>query len=267
MGMPDPRWPWTVHAGPEALGGAIAAGIVVRYLEARAVGRRFLLGCPGGRTPRPIYAGLARLGGALDLDWSGLSIVMMDDYLVPDGDRLVACPATVHFSCRRFAELEIVALLDAGRPPARRVGGLMMPDAAAPAAYDDAIAQVGGIDVFLVASGASDGHVAFNPPGTPAESTSRIVALAETTRRDNLQTFPQFRGLEEVPTHGVSVGLATIAAAREVVMVLHGAGKGLSLRRLIDSADFDPAWPATILHRCRGAVLHADRAAWDAARA
>src|SRR5690606_13344298 len=205
---------WSVHADPATLGTAVGGAIVVRYLEAQAAGRRFLLGCPGGRTPRPIYAELARLGAALDLDWSGLTIVMMDDYLVRDGDRLVACPAAAHYSCRRFAEREIVAVLDEGRPTGRRVGRLMMPDPADPAAYDAEIADAGGIDLFLLASGASDGHVAFNPPGTPADSITRIVPLAETTRRDNLKTFPDFRSLDEVPRHGVSVGLATIAAAR-----------------------------------------------------
>lgn len=254
-----------VHADASALAADVAAGIVVGYLEARAAGRRFLLGCPGGRTPRPVYAELARLGGALALDWSDLVIAMMDDYLVPDAGRLVACPATAHYSCRRFAEREIVAVLDAGRPAASRVGRLMMPDPADPAGYDAAVAALGGIDLFLVASGASDGHVAFNPPGTPAESATRVIPLAETTRRDNLKTFPDFRALDEVPAHGVTVGLATIAAARRVLLVLHGAEKGMSLRRLLDSTDFDPSWPATILHRCPGATLHADRAAWAAA--
>ncbi|MGF1625807.1 MAG: 6-phosphogluconolactonase [Alphaproteobacteria bacterium] len=265
MTVPEPPWPWTVHADPAALGAELAAAIVMRYLEARTAERPFLLGCPGGRTPRPIYAEMARLGGVLDVDWSGLHIVMMDDYLVRDGDRMVACPADAHFSCRRFAELEIVGLLDEGRAPARRVGRLMMPDPQAPADYDQAIDRLGGIDVFIVASGASDGHVAFNPPGTAADSTTRIVPLAETTRRDNLKTFPRFGSIDEVPTHGLTVGLATIAAAREVMMVLHGVEKGLSLRRLLDAEDFDPAWPATILHRCGGATLHVDRAAWTAA--
>lgn len=263
----DSPWSWSVHADAVALGAAVASDIVVAYLEAQAAGRRYLLGCPGGRTPRPIYRELARLGGVLDLDWSGLTIVMMDDYLVPDGDRLVSCPRDAHFSCRRFAEVEIVGLINAGRPVARRIAAdeLIMPDPQVPGGFDVEIERRGGIDFFIVASGASDGHVAFNPPGTEAESLTRVIELAETTRRDNLKTFPDFSGLEAVPGHGVTVGLRTIAAARRVCMVLHGADKGESLRRVFAAGAFDPAWPATVIHNCPSAVLHADRTAWLAA--
>ena len=81
-----------------------------------------------------------------------------------------------------------------------------MPDPADPEEYDKRIADVGGIDLFLLASGTSDGHVAFNPAGTPVGTRTRVVGLTEQTRRDNLTTFPTFGGLDEVPLYGVTVG-------------------------------------------------------------
>ncbi len=88
------------------------------------------------------------------------------------------------------------------------------------------------------------------------------MALAETTRRDNLATFPAFASLAEVPRHGVSVGLGTIAGlSREAVMVVTGSHKREAARRLLASTGFDRAWPATILHRCRDARLWLDEAA------
>ena len=95
--------------------------------------------------------------------------------------------------------------LNAGRPehlqiPADR---LWLPDPADPDAYDERIAAAGGIDLFLLASGAGDGHVAFNPPGTEAAARTRVVALPDSTRRDNLATFPTFGGeLDAVPRTG-----------------------------------------------------------------
>jgi glucosamine-6-phosphate deaminase len=131
-----------------------------------------------------------------------------------------------------------------------------------PEALDAALLGEGGIDLFLLASGASDGHVAFSTPGSDPDGTSRIVALAEDTRRDNLATFPGFRSLDEVPTHGVWVGLGTISKlAREAVMVLTGAHKRASAERIVAAGGFDPDWPATIVHRCRGAQLWLDREA------
>jgi glucosamine-6-phosphate deaminase len=157
-----------------------------------------------------------------------LVIVMMDEYVVPSGDGFRNCPAHLHYSCRRFAEREIQgrlnhAILFRARIPAHNV---WLADPADPGAFDARLAAAGGVDLFPLASGASDGHVGFNPPGTAIDSGSRVVRLAETTRRDNLATFPAFEALEAVPTHGVSVGLDTIARlSAAVVMVLNGAHK------------------------------------------
>src|SRR5207237_3790602 len=118
-----------------------------------------------------------------------------------------------------FALREIAAPL--GIPEER----VWLPDPQDPSAYDERIAAAGGIDLFLLASGASDGHVAFLPPGSPRDGGTSVVELAETTRTDNLATFPRFAALDEVPLHGVSVGLATIAGARAARLVLHGPGK------------------------------------------
>ncbi len=139
-----------------------------------------------------------------------------------------------------------------------------MPDPSAPAEYDLRLAAAGGIDLFLLASGAGDGHIAFNPPGSPRDSKSRVVKLAEQTRRDNLATFPDFKSLDEVPTHGITIGIASIAElSKAVAMIVWGEGKRTAYRRISKAGAYDPSWPATIVVECRNAELHADR---DAAR-
>jgi glucosamine-6-phosphate deaminase len=241
---------------PETLGEALAQDIA-RRLAAKP--GAFLLGCPGGRSPRPAYAALAALAAKRGLDLSRLILVMMDDYLTP---ALTHVPETAHYSCRRFARLEIQAVLNAGLPPAHRIpdANVWFPNPAAPETYDARIEGSGGIDLFLLASGAGDGHVAFNPPGSPITSRTRIVPLAEQTRRDNLATFPDFTDLSEVPSHGVTVGIATIADAKASAMILWGADKRLAYQRLATST-YDPAWPATAWTLCPDATLYADTAA------
>jgi glucosamine-6-phosphate deaminase len=200
-------------ADAEALGRTLAAEIVAA--------RPKLLGCPGGRSLLTTYRALPELPET--------TAVTMDEYLpVP--------PPAAHYSCRGFAEREL------------RVGEIWAPDPDDPAAYDERIAAAGGIDIFLLASGASDGHVAMLGPGSPRDGRTAVVELAETTRRDNLATFPQFRTLEEVPTHGVTVGLATIAGARALRLVLHGLDKREATERLLSLERFDPAWPVSIVH-------------------
>jgi glucosamine-6-phosphate deaminase len=158
---------------------------------------------------------------------------------------------------RRFADVDELgrALAQAGAADDRAIGEreipaapVWVPDPDDPAAYDGRIAAAGGIDVFLLASGASDGHVAMLGPGAPRDGRTSVVELAESTRRDNLVTFPEFASLDDVPERDVSVGLGTIAAARALRLVLHGADKRAAAERLLSLDRFGPAWPVSIVH-------------------
>lgn len=225
-----------VFSDAAALGGELAREIV----ELQPT----LLGCPGGRSLVTTYRALAAAGA----DLSETTIVMMDEYVpVP--------PPSAHYSCRGFALRELAGPL--GIPTER----VWLPDPDAPAAYDEQIDAAGGIDLFLLASGASDGHVAFLPPGSPREGRTSVVRLAESTRRDNVATFPAFASAADVPARGVSVGLATIAGARRLRLVLHGADKRAAAERVTALDDFDPSWPASIVHACEDAEIWLDEAA------
>jgi len=237
--------------------GAHVAGIVATLLRASTA----VVGGPAGRTPGTTYAALGRIAWRDGLDLSRLHVVMMDDYVGPDGR---ACSPTAAHSCRRYAERELRDVVNADLPPGRRLpsGNVHLPDPADPAGHDDDIAALGGIDLFVLAAGTTDGHVAFNPPGSAATSRTRIVELAESTRRDNLRTFPTFGGVDDVPRHGVTVGLGTIAdLSRRVVLLLLGDEKRSAFERTVATTAFDPSWPASIIRRCRRASIVADRAA------
>ena len=249
---------------PLELGAAAAAEIAAGIAGSRAAGLPYLLGCPGGRTPKPIYAELGRICDRDGIDCSGVVLVMMDDYLDPDSATPEPVSRDAHNSCRRFAEQEIRLVINRGLPAWRAVAGesVWFPDPLDPPAYDGRIADAGGVDVFIAASGASDGHVAFCGPESDLDGASAIVELAPSTRADNLVTFPEFASVGEVPTHGVSVGLGTIRSlSRSVWLVLHGADKAESLRRVLAAAGHDPAWPATFIHECPGAVVWSDAGA------
>lgn len=204
----------------------------------------FHLGCPAGRTPRTTYASLGRLAADRGVDLCRLVVVMMDEFLV-DG---ALAPRSAHFSCRRFMDEDVL--------PHVGPRTVCRPDPDDPAAHDEI-----PIDLYLLASGATDGHVAFNPPGTALDAPTRVVELAESTRRDNLQTFPAFRSLDEVPRFGVSSGLRTIVAARAAVLVLLGDAKATSYQRVRALGDFDPTWPASVIHRCADPLVVIDEAA------
>lgn len=252
--------PIRVLPTPEAIGQDIAAQIIRRINSARQLGRRFLLGCPTGRTPRPIYSAIAQTVSVDRVDISHVVLVMMDEYVVPSGNGFRYADAVNPWTCHHFARAEILEPWNSGLAEGRRLAAysVWFPDPADPASYDGKIEAAGGIDFFILASGASDGHVAFNPPGSSRDSRSRIIPLSEETRRDNLKTFPAFGELDAVPRHGVSVGIRTIAAAKECVMVAWGNGKRTTVDRMRNASHYDANWPATIIHECRAGEIICD---------
>lgn len=252
----------TVLPDAEAVGDAVADLILGRL--AASTGPRFLLGCPGGRTGSPTYEALARRAAA-GADLSRLVVVMMDEYVVPgdDGSLHRVDPELPH-SCLGFAQRQILGPIAAACERAGTVPPteIWMPDPADPAAYDDRIEAAGGIDLFLLATGASDGHIAFNQPGTPRDARAHVTHLGEATRRDNMATFPDFTRLDMVPTHGVTVGVDTIAAlSREVVMIVCGEHKRDAFARISAAVAYEPDWPATIAVECKNPMVIADLAA------
>lgn len=254
--------PRRIFDTPEDIGDHLATHLLAQIEQACRAGRRYLLGCPTGRTPKPLYAAIARSLAAKPQDLSRLTLVMMDEYLVAQGAGYEYAAADNEWSCHHFVRALIVEPWNrALRAKLQlRDESIWFPDPRDPSSYDVRIAEAGGIDFFVLASGASDGHVAFNPPGSPRDSTTRVVALSPETRRDNLSTFPAFGSLANVPSHGVTVGIDTIARAKAKAMVVTGEGKRLTLGRIDATDRYEPDWPATVIHEGTGGQVLCDRA-------
>lgn len=243
--------------------GETVATMVVERLSTSGPGQ-FLLGCPSGRTANPTYQALARRAAA-GVDLSRLNFVMMDEYVVqgPDGNNL-SVDADLSYSCLGFARREILGPIAQACAQAGTVAPteVWVPDPADPADYDRRIENAGGIDFFLLATGASDGHIALNQPGTPRDARTHVARLGTPTRRDNMGTFPEFTRLDMVPLLGATVGIDTIASlSREVVMIVTGEHKREAFARLSVAEAYDPQWPATIVTECKNPLLVADLAA------
>jgi len=261
-----------VFRDPATLGRVLAADIAEGIEAAAREGRRYVLGCPGGRSAHSTYGALAGEVALRGLHLGHVVIVMMDEYVEPDPGTGAyrRIDAGLPHSCARFGRREIVEPLDAAAGTGRGIAPahFLVPDPAEPSGYDRRIAELGGIDLFLLASGAGDGHIAFNPVGTSPDAGTHVVALTEQTRTDNLATFPSFRGLSDVPRHGVTVGIGTIRVhSRRVVMVAHGTDKARAVSRLAAADHYEPDWPATVFTDCAQPRLYVDEAARTAAAA
>lgn len=240
---------------------AARIGVVVaqQILDRLAAADRYVVGFPAGRSATPVAAALNRLAHQRRIRVDNLQVVMMDDYVTGRaGQWKLLSPQTPH-SCIGWAQRNLVSPLgDLGLRPT----SVIAPDPNEPGALEREVLASGGIDLFLLASGQGDGHVALNGPGTPRHAPTRVVKLPESTRRDNVSTFPNLQSLADVPTHGVTIGTAELAAlSHSVVMLLWGPNKAYAFDRIRRSDSYDPMWPATIVHDCRNARIYADEEA------
>ena len=156
--------------------------------------------------------------------------------------------------------------------PAQVLGpdGLAADLSSACEAYERAIADAGGVDLQILGIG-TDGHIAFNEPGSSLASRTRIKTLTSQTRRDNARFFGG--DMEAVPQHCLTQGIGTILQARHIVLVASGRGKAEAVHQLVEGP-VSAMWPAYSAaatpprhgvagHRCRFAssarlVLHRD---------
>lgn len=212
--------------------GRLAGEVVARLVGERP---RAVLGVATGSSPRPVYADLVARVRAGSLDLSGVSTFSLDEY--------VGLPAGHPSSYR--AEIRRELTDPAGIPPAQvhSPHGDAEDLPAAAAAYESLIAQSGGVDVQLLGLG-SDGHIAFNEPGSSLASRTRIKTLTRRTREDNARFFDG--DADAVPTHCLTQGLATILQARHVVLLAMGEGKARAVAELVEGA-VSARWPATVL--------------------
>ncbi len=107
--------------------------------------------------------------------------------------------------------------------------------------YESAIAVAGGLGLTFLGLG-RNGHIGFNEPGTPFDSRTRVVELTESTRRANAPHFPD----GHVPTHAITIGIATILESREIVLLAAGTGKAEAIERLRSHVR-DVSFPASAL--------------------
>ena len=80
--------------------------------------------------------------------------------------------------------------------------------------YDSMIDNVGGIDIQILGIG-TNGHIAFNEPGTPRDSITRIVDLTENTIKVNSRFF---NSIDEVPTQARTMGIETIMKSKRIYL-------------------------------------------------
>ncbi len=101
------------------------------------------------------------------------------------------------------------------------------------------------------------GHIGFNEPGSGARSRTRLITLDTITRRD---AAADFFGEDNVPREAITMGVATILAAREIAILATGEHKADIVRRAVEG-EVDTEVAATFLQRHPKTTFYIDGAA------
>jgi glucosamine-6-phosphate deaminase len=118
--------------------------------------------------------------------------------------------------------------------------------------YEAVIRESGGIDVCVLGIG-RNGHIGFNEPGAPFGSRTRVLTLSENTRLVNAGDFEANRA----PERSITVGMATISEAREVLLLASGTNKAGAIAAALEG-EVSESMPASMLKRHQSAVLFLD---------
>ncbi|MDN3018854.1 glucosamine-6-phosphate deaminase [Paenibacillus sp. BSR1-1] len=122
--------------------------------------------------------------------------------------------------------------------------------------YEDLISKHGGIDLQILGIG-SNGHIGFNEPGTPFNSITHIVKLAQSTINANSRFFNR---VEEVPTKAITMGISSILKSKEILLLVSGENKKDALFKLLND-DINESFPASVLKNHPCVTIIADKAA------
>ena len=228
----------------------LAARIVDTITRSTAARGRCVLGLATGSTPLGVYRELIRRHQAGEVDFSRVVTFNLDEYypMAPDSPH----------SYRRYMWENFFGLvgmkpeqfhIPAGDTPRERLAN-------ACAAYERAIADAGGIDFQLLGIGQS-GHIGFNEPGSAADSRTRLVTLDTLTRK---AAAADFFGEDNVPREAITMGVATIIAAREIALIATGEHKAAVVLRAVEGEP-SPDVAATYLQGHPNATVYLDRAA------
>ena len=175
---------------------------------------------PTGSTPLGLYEELVKR----ELDWSNITIFNLDEYII-NPNHLQS-----YYNFMRMNLFDKTNIYP---------NSYNFPDRNTQA-YEDKIKEKGGIDLCILGIG-TNGHIAFNEPGSSFDSRTRAVSLSEQTIQDNSRFFDS---VDDVPKQAITMGLGTIMESKRIILLVQGK------KKILDKAMFGEITediPASIL--------------------
>ena len=233
-----------IRENPDAMG-KLAAELIAEVIRRKP---KCVLGLATGSTPLPTYKELIRLHKQEGLDFSRVTTFNLDEYvgLSPEHDQ------SYHF----FMWENLFKHINVNPKNVHLPDGMAKDIPAFCRWYEEQIVKAGGVDIQLLGIG-SNGHIAFNEPGSSLGSRTRVKTLDDRTRQDNARFF---KSMDEVPKYAITMGIGTIMDARQLILLASGAGKTDAIIKTCEGP-ITAMVPATVVQLHPKATIIVDKAA------
>lgn len=243
------KLPISIHENSITAAKQVAAEIAALIKERASQQKTCVLGMATGSTPKTLYAELVRLHREEGLSFKNVISFNLDEYypIKPDAKQ----------SYHRFMHMHLFSHVDIDPK------NIFIPDGTLEKAeihgyaekYEQAIEAAGGIDIQVLGIGLN-GHIGFNEPGSSRNSTTRVVALDNSTRLANAY---EFENVSQVPRLAVTMGIHTILKSKKIVLLAFGAAKAQIVARSIEGKITDKI-PASFLQEHPNCTFFVDEA-------
>ena len=209
----------------------------------------FVLGCPTGSSPLGLYRNLIEMYKQGKVSFKHVITFNMDEY--------VGLPEDHPESYHSFMWNNFFSHIDINPKNVHILNGNAENLIEECDAYEKAIEEAGGIDLFMGGIG-PDGHIAFNEPFSSLGSKTRVKTLATDTIHANSRFFDN--DFDKVPKQALTVGVDTVLAAREVLIVCNGHNKARALKHAIEQP-ISHVWTISAIQLHKHAIIVCDEAA------
>ena len=221
--------------------------VASRINEAKPTSEKpFILGLPTGSSPLSTYKELIRLYETGEVSFENVITFNMDEY--------VGLPEEHPESYHSFMWNNFFNYIDVKKENVHILNGNASNLEAECEAYEQAIKNAGGIDLFLGGIG-PDGHIAFNEPGSSLTSRTRIKTLTTDTIIANSRFFDN--DVNKVPKTALTVGVGTVMDAKEVLILVNGHHKARALYHAVEGP-ITQMWTISALQMHRHGIIVCD---------